>query len=148
MPVRYLKLCTTNQQKLPCSWPTHHYLTPPANLQSWCLTSSCKDATVAIIVMLSAWLLPYQFFCLPCPFSMFHTHKATRVFSFTLKTQRQTWPLKLFAPPSQAQWQRAQFFSRPCPLFVFHTYKAPSLFSFILRTQWQTWPFSPLAPQS
>jgi hypothetical protein len=26
VPVRYLKLCTTDQPKLPCSWRSHHYL--------------------------------------------------------------------------------------------------------------------------
>ncbi len=26
VPIRYLKLCTTNQRKLACSWLGHHYL--------------------------------------------------------------------------------------------------------------------------
>jgi hypothetical protein len=55
---------------------------------------------------------------------VFHTHKAPSLFSFILRTQRQTWPFKLLAPPSQAQWQRAQFFCLPCPLSLFHTHKA------------------------
>ncbi len=69
---------------------------------------------------LSAWLLPYHFFCLPCPLSVFHTHKAPSLFSFIFRTQ-----FKLSAPPSQAQWQRAQFFCLACPLSMFHTHKAP-----------------------
>ncbi len=87
MPIRYLKLCTTNQRKLACSWPTiiiFVQITPPAaNLQSLRLTSSCKDRAVAKYchMEISLWLLPYQFFYLPCPLSMFHTHKAPSHFS-------------------------------------------------------------------
>ncbi len=129
MPVRYLKSCTTNQPKLAYRWSTISnsvQITPPANLQSWWLTSPCKDGAVAKYchMELSAWLLPYQFFCLPCPLSVFHTHKAPRLFSFIFTTQWQTWPFNLLAPPSQAQWQRAQFFRLPCPLSVFQTHKA------------------------
>ncbi len=64
-------------------------------------------------------------FCLPCPLSVFHTHKAPSLFSFIFRTQRQTWRFKLLAPSSQAQWQRAKFFCLPCPLSAFHTHKAP-----------------------
>ncbi len=153
MPIKYLKLCTTIRGNWPAVGPAiiiFVQITPPANLQSLRLTSSCKDRAVAKYchMELSVCLLPYQFFCLPCPLSMFHTHKAPSIFSFIFRAQRQTWPFKLFAPPSQAQWQRAQFFGLPCPLSVFHTHKAPSLFSFILRTQRQTWPFKLLAPPS
>jgi hypothetical protein len=42
------------------------------------------------------------------------------LFSFIFRTQRQTWPLKLLAPPSQAQCQRAHFFRLPCALSAFH----------------------------
>jgi hypothetical protein len=102
-------------------------ITPPANLQSLRLTSSCKDGAVAKYchMELSVWLLPYQFFCLPCPLFVFHTQKAPSLFSFVFRTQLQTWPFKLLAPPSQAQWQKAQLYSLPCPLSLFHTHKAP-----------------------
>ncbi len=128
--MRYLKLCTTNQRKLACSWTiTINFvqITPPANLQSWWLTSSCKHGAVAKYshMELSVWLLTYQFFCLLCPLSVFHTHKATSHFSFIFRTQHQTSPFKLLAPPSQAQWQRAHIFRLPFPLSVFLTHKAP-----------------------
>jgi type IV secretory pathway VirB4 component len=59
-------------------------ITPPANLQSWWLTISCKDGAVAKYCQmeLSVWLLPYQFFCPPCPLSVFHTQKAPSPFFF------------------------------------------------------------------
>ncbi len=47
-------------------------------LQSWWLIISCKNGAVAKYchMELSVWLLPYQFFCLPWPLSLFHTHKS------------------------------------------------------------------------
>jgi hypothetical protein len=52
-------------------------ITRPANLQSLRLTSSCKDRVVVKILSygVTCMVLPYQFFCLPCPLSLFHTHK-------------------------------------------------------------------------
>ncbi len=94
---------------------------PPANLQSLRLTSSCKDGAVLHCSFL------YQFFCLPCPLSVFHTHKAPSLFFLSFRTQQQTWPFKLLAPPSQAQWQRAPFLSAMPSFRVSHSQSSPKL---------------------
>jgi hypothetical protein len=71
-------------QQISLNWPAvgpaiiiSVQITLPANLQSWWLTSSCKDGAVAKYchMELSVSLLPYQFLCLPRPLSVFHTHK-------------------------------------------------------------------------
>ncbi len=79
--IRYVKLCTTNQQKLACSWPSHHYLCAnysPCKAAKLEAHKSCKAGPCH--TYFSAWLLPQQFFCLPCPLSVFYTHKAPRFF--------------------------------------------------------------------
>jgi hypothetical protein len=63
VPIRYLKLCTTNQQKLACSWPSHHYLC--ANY------SPCKPAKLVAHQFLQGWscckILSYGVKCMaPC----------------------------------------------------------------------------------
>jgi len=151
VPIRYLKLYTTNQPKLACGWPSHHYLCAnyspckPAKLVAHQFLqgrSCCKVLSYGVKRMAPS--LPVLLSAMPS-FRVSHSQSSLPFFFYFKK---QTWPFKPLAPPSQAQWQRAQFSCLPCPLSVFHTYKAPSLFSFILRRQWQTWPVKLLGPPS
>jgi hypothetical protein len=57
-------------------------ITPPANLQSWWLTSSCKDGAVAKYCHkeLSVWLLPWQSFVCHALFPCFTLTKLPAFF--------------------------------------------------------------------
>jgi hypothetical protein len=88
---------------------------------------------LSYVLYFSVWLLSYQFFCLPWPLSVFHTHKAPSFFSFIFRTQGQTRPFKLLAPPSQPQWQRAN--CRPVSAGLTpSSYELHRFFLYLMRT--------------